>query len=132
MTEDKFKQLGNSHRIGILGEKIAQDFLIKYGYTILDRNFFVKIKNGPLFAEIDIIGLKDRVVTFFEVKTKINDRICPEEKVNYAKINKIQKTAQIWLDKSKTYQDYAWQVDVITVVLSFETRKARVTHFKNV
>ena len=132
MTEDKFKQLDNNHKIGILGEKIAQDFLVKYNYTILDRNFFVKIKNGPLFAEIDIIGLKDKVVTFFEVKTKVDDGICPEEKVNYAKINKIQKTAQIWLDKDKKYQDCEWQVDVVAVVLNFRIKKAKVTHFKNV
>ena len=55
----------NKRRFGIIGEKIAQGYLINKGYKILDTNFYTKkgeidIMVGPrsaLFAPFEKIGL---------------------------------------------------------------------------
>ena len=58
----------NNKRIGDLGEQLAADFLIKKGYTILERNF-----RTP-YGELDIIASENDSVVFVEVKTRSTDR----------------------------------------------------------
>ncbi len=49
---------------GILGERVAADYLQSKGYTIVKRNYrFLKY-------EIDIIAKKDQYIVFVEVKTR--------------------------------------------------------------
>ena len=49
---------------GILGERVAADYLQSKGYTIVSRNYrFLKY-------EIDIIAKKDQYIVFVEVKTR--------------------------------------------------------------
>ena len=50
--------------IGKYGETIAADYLINNGYKILDRNFQTR------YGEVDIIGVKDDLIIFFEVKSR--------------------------------------------------------------
>lgn len=52
------------HITGRHGEQIAVDYLADHGYTILERNWQLRI------GEIDIIASKDHVIYFFEVKTR--------------------------------------------------------------
>ena len=52
-----------TQKIGEIGEKIAEMFLVKHGFTIIDRNFTHKL------GEIDIIAQKERKIYFFEVKS---------------------------------------------------------------
>ena len=54
-------------KIGELGEKLAEQILISKGYRIIKKNF-----NCP-FGEIDIIALKEDVIAFVEVKTRLSD-----------------------------------------------------------
>jgi len=52
------------HELGMLGEVMAQKYLLKNGYTILTTNYrFVKY-------EIDIIAEKDETIVVVEVKTR--------------------------------------------------------------
>lgn len=118
--------------IGKLGEEIGVKFLKKKGYKILDRNFEVRTR-GLKLGEIDIIGKKDGVIIFFEVKVlKKEDKISPEQRVNYKKQRTIAKAAQIWLEKNKISLDSPWQIDILSIILDFKTRKAKVRHFKNI
>lgn len=55
-----------TQKIGEIGEKIAEMFLVKHGFTIIDRNFTHKL------GEIDIIAKKNNKIFFFEVKTVVN------------------------------------------------------------
>lgn len=52
------------HITGKDGEDKAVDYLTDHGYTILERNWQLRI------GEIDIIASKDHVIYFFEVKTR--------------------------------------------------------------
>lgn len=50
--------------LGVLGEKLAADYLEKNGYTIVDKN--VRMSKN----EIDIIAEDDSFLVFVEVKTR--------------------------------------------------------------
>jgi len=49
-----------SKQLGVLGERIASDYLEKRGYQILDKNYSSKWVSGPLRGEIDIIAKPPR------------------------------------------------------------------------
>lgn len=70
--------------LGVLGEKMAAEFLIDKGYEILERNWrFNK-------AEIDIIALKDSVIVVVEVKTRTSSGFgLPQDFITKSKINRL-------------------------------------------
>jgi putative endonuclease len=132
MTEFNSAKISRK-RLGNLGEEIAADYLKNKGYKILDKNFFVKFKNGPKLGEIDLITQKEGKIVFFEIKTETKNKIAqPEQKVNFRKREKIKKVAEIWLDRNKKQQDIEWQIDVLSVILDFSKKKATIIHFKNI
>ncbi|KPJ57540.1 hypothetical protein AMJ49_00220 [Parcubacteria bacterium DG_74_2] len=130
--------------VGDLGEKIAEDYLKKKGYKILDKNYEFKISKTPKKGEIDIIakprrnifevlrGKKDDTIHFIEVKTlqKTQEEFFhPEEKVDFKKSKKLIKTAESWLMKNKIPLNTKWQIDIIAILL--EKEKAKISHFEN-
>ena len=74
----------NNRKVGETGEQIAVDYLIKNGFTILNRNF----RSGR-FGEIDIIAEEDSCICFIEVKTRTSDTFgAPSEAVDHKKMQK--------------------------------------------
>ena len=120
-----------SKQTGILGEKIAENYLKNKGYEILDKNYSFKI-SGPKRGEIDIIAKKENTISFVEVKTLTSDKVIrPEEKVDYLKQRKIIKTGQSWLMKNKIPFDTKWQIDVVSILINPNTKTAKIRHFPN-
>ena len=75
--------------IGDIGEQAVCDMLVRHGYSILKRNF--TIKGG----EIDIIAVKNEVLSFIEVKTRKHDPLTTgEEAITFNKKKHIIKTAE--------------------------------------
>lgn len=95
---------------GITGEEKAGEFLIKNGYSILDRNF--RIREG----EIDIIAEKQNFLVFVEVKTLPhgNAEILAHE-LNSIKRKKIIKTSKYYLQKHRQYNNRFIRYDVIAI-----------------
>ena len=141
----------DSKKLGILGEKIAQNYLEKKGYQILDKNYSSKFVSGPQRGEIDIVakpqrnifdilrGKKSDTIHFVEVKTLLFkdggepfSAISPEEKFNLAKKRKIIKMAESWLMEKKIPLDSKWQIDVISVRINLANKKAKILRFSNV
>lgn len=121
-----------SKQVGILGEKIASDFLKEKGYQILDRNYSSKKVSGPIRGEIDIIAKEKDAIHFIEVKTLTSDKIIsPEEKIDFQKEKKIIKMAESWLLENKISFDTKWQIDVISVIINLNSKKAKIRHFEN-
>ena len=129
-------------KLGQIGEKIAEDFLKRKGYKILDKNYFVKSVFGPKTGEIDIVAKKDDTISFVEVKSLVvtptafggrgdADDVSPEDKVNFQKQRKLIKTAQSWLIKNKMPSNIKWQIDVISIKIDLDSKKAEIRHFKN-
>ena len=82
----------NNRRFGIIGEKIAQGFLLNKGYDILETNFYTKI------GEIDIIAKKDKCIVFIEVKTRTSLKYgTPAMAVNSIKKKHIKSVAKTFL-----------------------------------
>lgn len=126
-----------SKEVGTFGEKIAENYLKKRGYQILDRNYFLKIRGGLKKGEIDIIAKKSGIISFIEVKTLKNDTgqtcvILPEEKVNYSKKRKLRIVAESWLREKKIPLESKWQIDVISIRINLENKKAKIRHFLNI
>lgn len=125
--------------IGKLGEKIAENYLKARGYQILEKNYFLKPKGSPLLGEIDIIAKKEDIICFIEVKTLVKslaigpgEDFFPEQKVNFKKREKIARVAEIWLTKNKIPLDSKWQMDILSVVLDAQHKKAKIKHFQNI
>jgi Holliday junction resolvase-like predicted endonuclease len=57
------KFTSKKQKIGQKGEQLAEMFLVKQGFAILDRNY------SSRFGEIDLIARKDNKLHFFEIKT---------------------------------------------------------------
>lgn len=113
----------NKKELGKKGESICCRYLIKNGFEIISRNYHKRI------GEIDIIAFKKGTIHFFEVKTVSRETVNrnksynndyhhnPEENVTREKINRIEKTAQLFLSE-KGFKDEYIQIDLLTVYLT--------------
>ena len=87
-----------NYNLGKLGEKIAEKYLIKNKYTIIEKNFYSKQ------GEIDIIAEeKDtREIVFIEVKTRTNSKYGrPKDAVTINKRKHMYKAAEYYILKNK-------------------------------
>ncbi len=95
----------NTTKLGYEGEKIAADYLVSNGYTVLKTNF--KAAGG----EIDIIALKGRRLSFVEVKTRKDNAFgYGADFVDYHKQQKIIRTARAFLINFDAYDEVTFDV----------------------
>lgn len=114
--------------LGRLAENLAEEFLKKRGFTILDRNF-----RKP-WGEIDIVAKKDNVMVFVEVKANREDiqGFEPELRAGSTKLHKVARTAKTYLSSKNIGLETEWRIDVIAVVFDRIRRTAKIKHFPNV
>lgn len=113
---------------GDLGERIAEGYLMRKGYTIVEKNYLKP------WGEIDIIAKQDRMLVFCEVKTrdaKNVEHFLAEYSVNRLKIKKLQKICETYLGEKHYPYDQKWQIDVLAIAIDKEKKKARIKHFEN-
>lgn len=99
--------------IGILGEKVACEYLKRHGFRILDRN--ISRKTG----ELDVVAKRENILHFVEVKTIVvekfpdrtntSDTYDPSLNLHEAKIRKVARTGE-WYVLEKNWEG-EWQVD---------------------
>lgn len=114
---------------GRLGESLAEVFLVKNGYKIIERNFHTR------FGEIDLIVSKNQKLIFVEVKLKIGEDFgTPEEMITKHKLKQVEMTAQSFLLKHPEYEKFydSFQVDAVCVVLDEEKQIKRIDHYENI
>ncbi len=98
---------------GKKGEKIAERYLVRRGYKILERNYIVK------GSEIDIIAEKDGEIHFIEVKTRSSSSFGnPADAVTFYKKKAIIHGAKIYLMKNPDYFDRIISFDVCEIILN--------------
>jgi putative endonuclease len=120
----KIKKEGrlNKRRFGIIGEKIAQGFLVNKGYEILETNFYTKK------GEIDIIAQKDKCLIFVEVKTRTTFKFgTPAMAVNYNKKKHIKDASKIFLYHNKLNNSEV-RFDVVEIFIN--SGKCEINHIK--
>ena len=112
----------NSRRFGIIGEKIAQGYLINKKYEILETNFYAKT------GEIDIIAKKNNNIIFIEVKTRSNLKFgTPAMAVNSNKKKHIKSAAKTYIYLNKLFK-YDIRFDVIEVFIN--DGKCKINHIE--
>lgn len=111
--------------IGDFGEDIACKYLKKKKYKILDRNFQTR------YGEIDIIALKNDVISFIEVKTRKNDNFQKAyESVTPRKMEKIKTTAFQYLQKNNLNKQISF--DIIEIYTNKNNNeKIEINHYEN-
>ncbi|MBT8317884.1 MAG: YraN family protein [Lutibacter sp.] len=73
--------MAKHNELGKEGEKLAEEFLLKNGYQIIEKNWRFKK------AEVDIIAKKNEILAIIEVKTRSNNYFGnPQDFVNQKKI----------------------------------------------
>ena len=109
--------------LGQEGERLAERYLQKKGYTLVERNY-----RCPA-GELDLIVLDRRVVVFVEVKTRTGHGFgSPLEAVEFRKQWKMIQAAQFFLAEKRLQQRDA-RFDVVGV--SWPGREPVVEHIEN-
>ena len=129
----------NTRKIGRIGESVAAKFLARKGYLILEKNYLRSV------GEVDIVAEKGNTVRFVEVKSVSRENGAqkqtsdfsretgnyrPEEQVHPKKLQKIAKTAEVYMVEHEDDREY--QIDVVGVFLDQKARTARCRLYENV
>lgn len=124
-------------KLGDIGENIACEFLKKRGFEIIERNYSKK------WGEIDIITKKGNLIRFIEVKTvscvtldesalrlRSGQDYRPEDNMHPWKLKRLARAMQTYLLDRKL--DCDWQLDLVTVKIDNQNRKAKVELIENI
>lgn len=110
-------------RFGELGERIAERWLRRQGWRVVQRRF----RSGH--RDIDLVVERDGTIAFVEVKarrgTEFGD---PVEAVNWSKQRELTRSASIWIDRHGRPSE-VYRFDVIGVLV--EGERVRIRHVAN-
>jgi len=110
-------------QVGQKGENIAQNYLLKKGYKIIEAN-----KRFSRFCEIDIIAEDKDTLVFCEVKTRKNNNCGnPLEAITKTKYQNIKKGIFLYMQEKSIRKKY--RIDAISIVLE---PKLEICHLKNI
>ncbi len=110
---------------GILGEKLAKDFLKRRGYRIKETNY--RCPEG----EIDIIAKHKDFLVFIEVRTKKSlDFGGPEESITPAKKERMRASAFHYRQTHSSLPEL-WRIDVVALELNQRGELSRVELIEN-
>ncbi|MDZ7861152.1 MAG: YraN family protein [Candidatus Krumholzibacteriota bacterium] len=113
---------------GVLGEKIAADYLKLRGYEILERNYRAR------HLEIDLIARDNNCLVFIEVKTRKNFTYGRAiESLPYWKVLNIRKAALNYITKEeKSTGICKFRLDFVAIDVEFSCDKMVLQHLKDV
>ena len=110
---------------GILGEKLAKDFLKKQGYRIIETNY----RCSP--GEIDIIAKHKDSLVFVEVRSKTSLEFgSPEESITPAKMERLRAAASHY-QQTHDNLPLLWRIDVVAVELDQNGNPSRIELIEN-
>ena len=110
---------------GILGEKLAKDFLEKRGYRIREANY--RCPQG----EIDIIAQHKDYLVFIEVRTKTSLEFgTPEESITATKKERLRAVASHYRQAHDNLPQL-WRIDVVAVELDQRGKPSRIDLIEN-
>ena len=113
--------MSSNRTIGQIGEDLAERFLSKSGYRILNRNYRTR------YGEIDIT-VQDRkgTLVFVEVKTLVgklgeggNEKLTPEDNLTRSKLDKLKRICAGFANDHRELirHDRGWQIDLVAITL---------------
>ena len=123
-------------KFGDFGETITCKFLMKHGFSIVERNYLKP------WGEIDVIAKKGSTIHFVEVKSVMRDNVAnvihetdqyrPEDNLHTGKLSKLKRTIQLYLVEKGIGEEDDWQFDVATVHIQEDYKKAKVKLLLNI
>lgn len=106
--------------LGEQGERIAERWLRRRGWRVLQRRF----RSGH--RDIDLVVERDGLVAFVEVKARRSAGFGgPVAAVNWRKQKELGRSARVWIDRHGR-QPEAYRFDVVGVIV--EPGRVRVRH----
>jgi putative endonuclease len=110
---------------GVLGEKLARDFLRKRGYRIREANY--RCPRG----EVDLIAEDKDSLVFIEVRTKRSrDFGTPEESITPTKMERLRTVAAHYRQTHHNLPQL-WRIDVVAVELGQRGKPSRIELIEN-
>ena len=110
---------------GMLGERIACNFLNRNGYKIIETNY--RCRDG----EIDIIAQQQDTLVFFEVRTKKSFLFgSPEESVTRRKMEKLKAVAEHY-GQNHCNMPPEWRIDLIAIQMNNSGKVSRIEIIEN-
>jgi putative endonuclease len=110
---------------GILGEKLAKDYLKKRGYRIRETNY--RCPEG----EVDIIAKHKDYLVFIEVKTRRSLEFgSPEESITANKKARLRAVAAHY-QQAHDRLPQLWRIDVVAIELDRKDKPSRIELFEN-
>jgi putative endonuclease len=119
------------HRLGILGERLAAEHLVRRGFQILERNYRTR------WGELDIIAFDGHTLSFCEVKTRRLGRagaaVTPLEAIRPRKRSRVRRMAGSWLHERRgPVFAPAIRCDAIGVTFDRAGRLVAIEHLEGV
>jgi putative endonuclease len=116
----------HNQRIGKFGEILAKNYLIRHGYKIIDTN--VKLS----YQELDIVAIKDNLIIFIEVKTRISQFYGPAENAfQFTKLERFRLGMEMYLNNKNLFNKEI-RADLIAVDINHIKKTAKIKHYKDV
>jgi putative endonuclease len=110
---------------GILGEKLARNFLKERGYHIWETNY--RCPEG----EIDIIAQHKDCLVFVEVRTKRSLEFgSPEESITLTKRERLRTVAAHY-QQTHSNLPQLWRIDVVAIELDRKGEPSRIELIEN-
>jgi putative endonuclease len=112
-----------TQEFGILGERIAERWLRRHGWRVVQRRF----RSGH--RDIDLVVEREGTVAFVEVKARKGREFGdPVEAVNWSKQRELARSASVWIDRHGRPAE-SYRFDVVGVLV--EGDRVRVRHVPN-
>ena len=120
----KLKTMAAHNELGVWGERIAEAYLRRKGYVIVERDWH----SGH--RDIDIIAMDGVTLVFVEVKTRRNRLFTdPEMAVDYRKIRNLRLSANHYVKFKRL--DFDLRFDVVTVVGTPDGPTPEIDHIED-
>ena len=108
---------------GELGERIAERWLRRRGWRVVQRRF----RSGH--RDIDLVVERDGTIAFVEVKARKGAEFGgPVQAVNYHKRKQLERSAMVWIDRHGQAAE-SYRFDVVGVLL--DGAEVRICHVEN-
>jgi len=112
-----------TQEFGELGERIAERWLKRNGWRVVQRRFRIGHR------DIDLIVTRDDTVAFVEVKARRGVEFGdPVEAVNWSKQKELARSASVWIDRHGRASE-SYRFDVVGILV--EGERVRVRHVPN-
>lgn len=120
----------NRQQLARYGEDIAEEYLKKKKYHVLEKNF-----RSKRYGELDLITLdpsKERVV-IVEVKTRyIDAKVGPKEAITDKKISQLKRTTLFYKKQKGDKVPDALRIDVVAIELNRDDSIYKFEHIQNI